>query len=134
MISLKNKKASSEDAMYEQIIPIILTVLLFAICFFYISWVGSTDRVLEEKYAQIIALRLDQLSPGLTATIDISELFAGANKNSFNGADDRVVLPIEDGKVTVKVSKSGGSSFYSFSSLKPQVTIDNLNKQLIIKI
>ena len=133
MISLKNKKASSEDALYEQIIPIILTVLLFAICFFYISWVGNTDRVLEEKYAKVISLQLDQMSSGMTQTIDIAELLDKADKNNFNGAEDRVVLPIEGGKVTVKVSKAGGSSFYSFSSLKPQITIDSLNKELTIK-
>jgi hypothetical protein len=133
MISLKNKKASSEEVMYDQIIFIVWCVLVFAIAFIYISWVGNTDRVLEEKYAKDIALRLSQMSPGMIAPINISELIDAANKNNYNTPEDRVILPINNSKVTVRVSKTGGYSFYSFSSIKPQITIDTLNKELIIK-
>ena len=115
------------------ILFVIICVLFFAITFFYISWVGNTDRVLEEKYAKKIALDLSQMSMGMIKTIYITELVNAAAKNNYDSAEDRIILPIENGKVTVKVSRSGGSSFYSFSSIKPELTINTLTKELIIK-
>jgi len=132
MISLKNKKAK-ESEMFETILFIIITAVLFAMCFYYISWVGNTNSVFEEQYAKKIALTIDKMNPGSQETMYISKLFELAEKNNYIGPQDNVVLPIQNGKVTVRTSKKTGYSFYTFSTIKPEITIDKVSKTLTIK-
>ncbi len=132
MISLRNKKAESEHEMFETVIFLVITVALFAICFYYVSWVGSNDKTIEEQSAKQIALTIDSIVPGSQVVLDLPELFDAAKKNNFVGPEDRVVLPVENGKITVKTSKKTSYSFYTFSSIPTQITIDKITKKIII--
>jgi hypothetical protein len=131
MLNLKNKKA--EELVSEELIFIILNTIFFLVLVLFIVRVGSSDNSLEEQYAKKIALVLDQMKPNMEVTMDISELYALAVKNKYTGENNLLVLPIKNGKISVKASSRGGYSFYTFSSLKPKLTFDSLTKKVTIK-
>ena len=103
---------------------IILNVAFFAILFLAISGITGGSMLTGQVYAKQIGLIIEDMKPGMTIQLDINPLLAVAEKNNYGSGDQQIVLPFENGKVSVKVAQGKEYSFSTFSSLKPKFTID----------
>ena len=112
---LKNKKA--DQILFEEGIPLILTIVFFAALLIFV-WRGSSGALdLEEIYAKRIALILDNSEKGMKISMDISEVQDLAEKNKIS-AGNLFVIKNENNLVTVTASKGNGYSCHYFSKLE----------------
>jgi len=126
---LLKSKRSAETIGTEAVIFLVLNLLFFSILLFFVIRSGSPDTALEETYAKKIALVLDEMKPGMEVNISAEDFFSRFEKNNIQDFP----IPIANSKVTVKISKTGGYSFYYFSKVDPRISINKELKLINIK-
>jgi hypothetical protein len=119
---MKGKKA--QDFLTGTIMFIIINVIFFAILFLAVSGISEGSMLTGQVYAKQIGLIIEDMKPGMVVKLDINRLLSVAEKNNYGSGNQQVILPFEDGKVSIKVSDKKEYSFSTFSSLKPKFTID----------
>lgn len=114
------------------VIFLILNVVFFAAMFIFIAWAGTGVSVKEQIYAKQIALLINQAKPGTNITMDISELYAIAEKNKYNGEVVRINPDIKE--INVKLILGKGYSFRHFNSATITWGANKEDKKLYIQV
>ena len=132
MLKLKNKRA--QDLLTGTVMFIVLNVAFFGLMLLFVTNVGTNAATLEKIYSRQIALTIDNMRPGTETTLYLPKLFDAAEKNKFT--QEVVDLSVlEEGKITVRVAKGDGNSFYYFT--KPlgsgSLIINSNDKTITIK-
>jgi len=104
-----NKRGS--DVLHSVIIFFILNLVFFAALIFFVSWASGGTIAIEKKYAEQIALIIDQAKPGTSIDIYIPEVYDFADRNRFdrlrnvniNNTEKRFMLRLKTGKGTAMI-------------------------------
>jgi len=120
------------DILHTTIIFVVLNVIFIAGMFFYIGRAGMGVQFKEQAKAKEIALLIDEIKPGTSVTMNISDLYELAEKNKYKEVPVRINYGTN--KVLVTLKKGKGYSYLYFTDLPSNsVEIDNVNKVLKIK-
>ena len=103
-----------EEQVLPQVIFIALNILVFIILMVFVKSSSGGILVYEQAYAKQIAFVIDEAKVGMRIDLDLTEGVSIATEN--NVARERII-EINNGanKVSVRLSNSGGYSFYYFS-------------------
>ncbi|PIN77215.1 hypothetical protein COV15_02620 [Candidatus Woesearchaeota archaeon CG10_big_fil_rev_8_21_14_0_10_34_12] len=125
---MKNKKAG--NILMISVIMLILNIMLFTGLFYFaVKKTGTVE--LEEIYAKKIAVILDSAEPGMQISFDVKKAFDYAEENK---ADIKTAFSVNDNIVYVKLSNSRGYYYSFFNSENVDLSLDEENKVLNIKV
>lgn len=112
------------------VIMLILNIMLFTGLFYFaVKKTGTVE--LEEIYAKKIAVILDSAEPGMQISFDVKKAFDYAEENK---ADIKTAFSVNDNIVYVKLSNSRGYYYSFFNSENVDLSLDEENKVLNIKV
>ncbi len=126
-----NKRGS--DVLHSVIIFFILNLVFFAALIFFVSWASGGTIAIEKKYAEQIALIIDQAKPGTSIDIYIPEVYDFADRNRFDRLRN-VNINNTENKVYVKVKDRKGHSYDFFTSNDILWGLEKKSKTLHLEI
>ncbi len=124
-----NKKGM--DVLTEHVIFIILVIIFFTSMFVFVFRTGTRASLLEESYANQIALIIDKAKIGTSVDLDVSNLYSTADKNKFN-----LILNINNDEkyVEVKLAPGKGTKHIFFSGNNVVWNLDKSKQSLHIEV
>jgi len=107
----RDKKGT--EVLTEEIIFIVLNLIFFAALFIFIINSIGGKAYYQQVYAKQLALVLDEMKPGTSILVDITDAvkFAGKKENIIN-------IDNTNKKVVVRITSIGGYSYTYFNNLK----------------
>ncbi|MEJ2497249.1 MAG: hypothetical protein P8Y43_07230 [Sulfurovaceae bacterium] len=105
------------NILVENVVFIILNLIFLSIIVLFLMNQGDGKIVLEEMYAKEIALVIDYSKPIMTIKVDLSKAKEIAEENGIS-FDNVVSVNNDEKKVTIKLDKGEGYSYYFFMNKK----------------
>lgn len=124
----KNKRA--EELLINYLTYILFILVVFSLYLVAVSMQGSKDSLNEKIYARQIALSIDKIQACSKVELDVYELQKTADKNNIRSF---IKIDNENNLVSVKISNSGGHSYYYFVSNPVKWVVDKSNSKLILE-
>lgn len=114
------------------VVILLIVVAVFAVLFYFVSRAGNTASFYEEVYARQVAMFIDSSKVGATISFDVGPLVAAAYDKSV---EPEITVNCNINTVTVKATKSQGSTYEFFTPLKECVySFDKANRRFSFRV